>query len=313
MQNKRLIIALAGAVVFGLIATFSVMRYLSQAQAYQKNLTDVVVALDPIPLGAKITREQLTVTQMPNGSRPEGSFDSVDKIVGRVAVTSVGRREPITESKLGAEGIAGGLTAVIPDGFRAMAVRVDEVVGISGFVQPGSVVDVVVVINPLDPSQGPISKIVLQGIKVLASGQKVDQPQDGREAHPASAVTLQVTPDDAEKLALATTEGRLQLVMRGYSDQEDAHTRGASKRTLLTGESLNMPMGAAPKFQPTAPAQTAAVDTSAPRQTRPRVIYSPEVVQSAAPAAAPPAPRLPPARSVELIEGTKKRSVDFPN
>src|SRR5215218_5742176 len=202
MQNKRLLIALAGAVVFGLIATVSVMRYLSQAQAYQRNLSDVVVAAEGIPLGTKITREHLTVTQMPNGSRPEGAFDSVDKVVGRVTSAGVGRREPITEYRLAPVGVAGGLPAVIPDGYRAMAVKVDDVVGVSGFVLPGSFVDVVVVINPVDQSQGPISKIVLQGIKVLASGQKIDQPKDDREPHTAKAVTLLVTPEEAEWLAL---------------------------------------------------------------------------------------------------------------
>src|SRR4029453_3367326 len=125
---------------------------------------------------------------------------------------------------------------------RAMTVKVDDVVGVSGFIMPGSFVDVVAIILPSGQqggeAQGPISKIVLQSIKVLASGAKLDSPSDQRQPTEVKAVTLMVTPEQAEKLVLAANEGRLQLVMRNYGDQEDTQTKGANKNSLLSGESF---------------------------------------------------------------------------
>ncbi|MGB8507404.1 MAG: Flp pilus assembly protein CpaB, partial [Pyrinomonadaceae bacterium] len=239
MRNKRMLVVLGGATVFGLIAAIAVSRYLSNAQAYGKNLNGIVVAKVDIPLGTKIEASHLTSVQFPSDATPDGAFDSPEKLVGRVAVVNVAAREPVTDFKLAPEGSAAGLSAVIPEGYRAMTVKVDDIVGISGFVRPGALVDIVVVIQPQEGSiggQGPVSKIVLQNIKVLASGQKIDQPKDDREAESVKAVTLQVLPEQAEKLALAATEGKLQLVMRNSVDQGDEQTQGVDKRILLGGE-----------------------------------------------------------------------------
>lgn len=307
MRNKRFIIVLGCALVFGLLAAFSVSRMLSSAQAYTKDMTNVVVAKVDIPLGTKIVSDQLTVVQFPKSAMPDGTFETAEKLVGRVAVTNIKPREPVTESRLAPEGTTGGLSAVIPEGYRAMTVKVDDVVGISGFIQPGTLVDVVVVIDPADKNseQGPISKIVLQNIKVLANGQNIDQPKDEREANSVKAVTLQVTPEQAEKLALASTEGKLQLVMRNSVDQDDAQTTGVNKRGLLTGERA-MPQpdpGALKSEQQQKPESKPA----SPR--RPRAQSMNDSVPPVAPApAAPPPPR----SSVEMIEGAKKRNIDFP-
>jgi Flp pilus assembly protein CpaB len=135
----------------------------------------LVVAKVPIPFGAKITPEQLELAPIPNGPAPEGAFDSPDKVAGRVAVIPIGVREPVTDFKLAAEGTVGGLKAVIPEGYRAMTVHVGEVVGGSGLIMPGSFVDVMCVITPPGGwRRGPISKIVLQNIKVLANNQNLD-------------------------------------------------------------------------------------------------------------------------------------------
>ncbi|HYE64477.1 MAG TPA: Flp pilus assembly protein CpaB [Pyrinomonadaceae bacterium] len=303
MRNKRFLIVLVGALAFGLLAAVSVSRYLSSANAYTKNLNHVVVAKVDVPLGTKIVPEQLTVVPFPRESTPDGTFDSIEKLNGRVAVVNIKAREPVTDSKLAAEGTAGGLSAVIPEGYRAMTVKVDDVVGISGFIMPGALVDVVVVIDPADhtnANQGPISKIVLQNIKVLANGQNIDQPKNEREANSVRAVTLQVTPEQAEKLALAATEGRLQLVMRNSIDQGDEQTTGVNKRSLLTGERA-MPApepGALKSEQPKVETNTA------PRRPRARTES-----MSVAPASA---PATPPRPTVEMIEGGKKRSIEFP-
>ena len=184
MRNKRFFVVLVGALLFGLLAAVSVSRYLSSAQAYTKNLTRIAVAKVAIPVGTKIIPEQVMMVQFPKESTPDGTFESSDKLVGRVAVVNIAPREPITETRLAPEGTSAGLSAVIPEGYRAMTVKVDDVVGISGFIMPGTLVDVVVVIDPQEKAgmQDPISKIVLQNIKVLANGQNIDQPENQRDA-----------------------------------------------------------------------------------------------------------------------------------
>jgi pilus assembly protein CpaB len=271
---------------------------LSSAQAYSKNLNKVAVAKVAIPVGTKIVPEQITIVQFPKESTPDGTFEVADKLNGRVAVVNIGPREPVTESRLAPEGSAGGLSAVIPEGYRAMTVKVDDVVGISGLIMPGTLVDVVVVIDPGDKgTQDPIGKIVLQNIKVLANGQNIDKPENQREANNVKAVTLQVTPEQAEKLALASTEGKLQLVMRNSTDQDDEKTTGINKRALLGGDR------AMPAPEP------GSLKSEQPKPG-PRPASKPRAEMKAKPAAAPapPAPRA----QVEMIEGSKRRSVDFP-
>jgi pilus assembly protein CpaB len=222
----------------------------------------------------------------------------MEKLTGRVAVVNIAAREPVTESRLAPEGTAGGLSAVIPEGFRAMTVKVDDVVGISGFIMPGTLVDVVVVMDPGgSTSQNPISKIVLQNIKVLANGQNIDKPENQRDANSVKAVTLLVTPDQAEKLALASSEGKLQLVMRNSIDQGDEKTQGVNKRELLNGEQ------AAPVPEP---------GSLKSEQPKPVAKPAPQRRVQAEPRPAPVATPQPPRASVEMIEGGKRRQVDFP-
>jgi pilus assembly protein CpaB len=181
-----------------------------------------------------------------------------------------------------------------------MTVKVDDVVGISGFIMPGTLVDVVVVIDPAEKAgmQDPISKIVLQNIKVLANGQNIDKPESEREANSVKAVTLLVTPEQAEKLALAASEGKLQLVMRNSIDQGNEQTTGINKRGLLSGErAMPAPEPGALKSEQVKP--NPKPFTRQPRaELKPAVENLPVVV--------------PPRASVEMIEGAKKRSVDFP-
>ncbi|HSE31937.1 MAG TPA: Flp pilus assembly protein CpaB [Pyrinomonadaceae bacterium] len=298
MRNKRFFIVLVGALIFGVLAAVSVSRYLSSAQAYTKNMTRVAVAKVAIPVGTKIVAEQLTVVQLPKESTPDGTFDTAEKLTGRVVVANIAPREPKTESRLAPEGTAAGLSAVIPEGYRAMTVKVDDAAGISGFIMPGAIVDVVVVIDPREGSgfQDPISKIVLQNIKVLANGQNIDKPENQREANSVKAVTLQVTPEEAEKLALASNEGKLQLVMRNQIDQGDEQTKGVNKRELITGDRAN------PLPEPGSMKSEQPKSDSRPVR-RVRVQAEPKAA---------PAPEVKPRTQVEMIEGAKKRSVEFP-
>lgn len=300
MRNKRFFIVLVGALIFGVLAAVSVSKYLSSAQAYQNNLNKIAVAKVAIPIGSKIISEQIMVVQFPKESTPDGAFDSPEKLAGRVAVVNIAAREPITEARLAPEGTSAGLAAVIPEGYRAMTVKVDDAAGISGFIMPGTLVDVVVTIDPREGSgmQDPISKIVLQNIKVLANGQNIDKPENEREANTVKAVTLQVTPEQAEKLALASSEGKLQLVMRNQIDQGDEQTKGVNKRNLLGGDTANpVPEpGSLKSEQPKTDARPVRRSAPAPRSA----------------AVTAPAPQPTPRTQVEMIEGAKKRSVEFP-
>jgi pilus assembly protein CpaB len=296
MRNKRFFVVLVGALIFGVLAAVSVSKYLSSAQAYSKNLSRIAVAKVSIPVGTKIIAEQVTMVQFPKESTPDGAFESQEKLIGRVVVMNIAPREPITEARLAPEGTAGGLSAVIPEGYRAMTVKVDDVVGISGFIMPGTLVDIVVTIDPAEHAgmQDPISKIVLQNIKVLANGQNIDKPADQREANSVKAVTLLVTPEQAEKLALASSEGKLQLVMRNQIDQGDEQTPGVNKRGLLSGE------------RATQAPEPGSLKSEQPKQE------SRSVRRVYVPKAAAPTPQPTPRTSVEMIEGAKKRNVDFP-
>jgi len=304
MRNKRLIIALLAAITFGLIAAVSVKQYLLSAKTFENNLTDVVVAKVDIPVGSRLIAEQLQVAQFPANVTPEGAISTIDdRLVGRVVLTSLSPRDPVTESKLAQVGAAGGLSSMIPEGYRAMTVAVNEVVGVSGFIMPGTLVDIVVVITPPKGANNGemISKIVLQNIKVLASGQNIDKPKNDREVERSiRAVTLQVTPEQAEKLALASSEGKLQLVMRNSVDQADEQTAGANKQSLLSGERA---MIAPDPGTSTAPK---AAPQSAIRRTAPRPVKE---ANSQAKVNTPPPPPRP---SVEVIKGAKKETVDFP-
>jgi pilus assembly protein CpaB len=304
MRNKRLIIAVLAAITFGLIAAVSVKQYLLSAQTFSRT-NDVVVAKVEIPVGSRIIAEQLTVAQFPTDVTPQGAIAKIDEnLIGRVAITAISPRDPVTETKLAPIGAAGGLSSVIPEGFRAMTVKVDDVVGVSGFIMPGTLVDIVVVIQPPKGSgnEEMISKIVLQNIKVLASGQNIDKPKNDRDVERSiRAVTLQVTPEQAEKLALASSEGKLQLVMRNSVDQADEPTSGANKKSLLLGERAMIVPEAGIGKDSTPKAAPSSARRSAPR---------PAAVAAPKPVAVPQAPVARP--TVEVIKGAKKETVDFP-
>ncbi len=297
MFDKRLLAVIACAVVFGLVAALLVSRYLSNVKAQSRSL---VAANTSIPMSTQITADQLSLVYLPADATPDGAFTSIDKLVGRVTMVSIGPREPITELKLAPEGSAAGLAAMISEGARAMTVKVDDVVGVAGFVLPGAWVDIVAVIDPSEQgsSQGPTSKIVLQHIKVLASDRNIEKQETGETTMTVKAVTLEVTPEQAEKLALAATEGKLQLVLRNSVDSDSVLTPGVDKRSLLTGELLAL---GGPAGVPAA----SAVPVRAPRAHNPvRPVALPPISVDANPKPAP--------RTVEIIEGSKRRLIEIP-
>jgi len=232
-MNKKALIVLSLAAIFGLLTAALVHRTLrtgSSAQAGQKT-RKVVVAAMKLGLGTQIKAEHLSLAEWPESLLPRGTFTEVEKLVGRVTIAEIFPGEPILDTRLAPEGSAAGLPAIIPPGMRAMTVKVDEVIGVAGFVAPGTYVDVVGTVVE-GAGQNAISRVILQNVKVLASGQRMETQKDG-QAVEVKTVTLQVTPEEAEVLALASNAGKLQLVMRNTVDRELVQTRGVDEATLF--------------------------------------------------------------------------------
>lgn len=221
------------SVGIGLAAVFIASRWISQHVAVAS--TKVVVAAQDIDLGTPLTTQMLKVADWPKGSLPAGATDDVKKLDTRVVKTSMLRGEPILESKLAPLGSTGGLSAVISKGNRAMTVRVNDVVGVAGFALPGNYVDIVVNTEDesikADNTNRSISKIVLDHILVLAVAQ--EQIRDDTKPKVVNAVTLEVTPEQAEKLDLARSVGSLSLVLRNQMDTNLVATSGSTKKILL--------------------------------------------------------------------------------
>ncbi|WP_199540746.1 Flp pilus assembly protein CpaB [Paraburkholderia kururiensis] len=242
MKNSRALAMLAVAILAGLAAVLFASRWLVQSSS--SAVTPVAVATAEVNLGEPLGPSQIRVVNWPSASVPPGAFTDAKSLEGRVVRTSLERGEPVLESKLAPIGTKGGLSAVIGAGRRAITVRVNDVVGVAGFALPGNYVDVIV--NTQEPgkpdSQQSISKIVLEKILVLAVAQQVSR--DDTQPKVVNAVTLEVTPDQAEKLDLARSVGTLSLVLRNQVDRQTLDTKGATKITLL---------GAAPAAPASAP------------------------------------------------------------
>jgi pilus assembly protein CpaB len=223
------------SVIIGLGATLLAAGWISQ-QA-QVASTKVVVAAADIQLGSRLNSQMLKTVDWPAGSIPSGAIAKAEELEDRVVKTSVLRGEAILEAKLAPVGTKGGLSAVIPEGKRAMTVRVNDVIGVAGFALPGNHVDIVV--NTQIESvraDKQISKIVLENILVLAVAQEANR--DETKPRVVNAVTLELTPEQAEKLDLARSVGTLSLVLRNQMDKDGVETRGIMKPQLLAGDKV---------------------------------------------------------------------------
>jgi len=233
-MRSRGLLMLFIAVIAGLAAVILAARWM-QGQGGSKG--SIAVANADIELGGRIAPEMVRLTEWPEGSVPAGSFSDASKLQGRVVLVSIQRGEPVTEARLAPIGTKGGLSAVVPEGKRAMTVRVNDVVGVAGFALPGTYVDVMV--NTQDEAGAQhsdrdhsISKIVLERILVLAVAQEADR--DGTKPKVVNAVTLELTPRDAEMLDLARSVGTLSLVLRNQTDPKATQLgSGATKAELL--------------------------------------------------------------------------------
>lgn len=243
-RQKAVIVVTILAVVFAVVAAGMVYNYLKKQDETRAGQTQtIVVAAMEIPIGTKITDTMIKTAPWPKESIPPGSVADPKALsaAGRVSVKVIPAGEPVTEEKLvPATGTAGAgfMTYIVPPGHRAVTVAVNEVAGVAGFISPNNKVDVVLTTPlPNNPSET-ISKIVLQNVPVLATGQIAQEQPDGKPVV-VPTVTLDLTPDDAEKLVLAANKGPLQLLLRNYSDAAEVDARGATiNRVLASGKAV---------------------------------------------------------------------------
>jgi len=234
MKNKRALILMAVAILFGLAAVVFASRWLLTQPGSGNGR--ILVAGTDISLGQRLNPEMFKLTDWPSGSLPKGAFSDPQLLNGRVLKSNLVMGEPVTEAKLAPAGTLGGLSALISEGKRAITVRVNDVIGVAGFALPGNYVDVIVstqkdALPGADAREQSISKIVLERILVLAVAQEVSR--DETKPKVVNAVTLEVTPEQAEKLDLARSVGTLSLALRNQVDPQSASTEGATKLTLL--------------------------------------------------------------------------------
>lgn len=261
-MNRRLITILLIALLVAGVCTWLVVRLVGVRIAGSKPVetTKVVAASKDIPLGSVLTSSDLTTLSI-SGTLPKGAILKPEDAIGRGVVTQIYQGEPILESHLAVLGSGGGLAPTIPQGMRACAVRVDEVVGVSGFVTPGMRVDVLVSGNPPGEgaSEGVVTKTLLQNIQVLSAGTDIQRDSEGK-ARQVQVVNLLVTPEQAEMLSLASNSLKIQLVLRNPLDTQIAKVPDTAMGTLF-GALKPAPEHpqAAPKKAPKPPADNYSI------------------------------------------------------
>jgi pilus assembly protein CpaB len=193
----------------------------------------VVVAAADLQIGAEVKKEDVTVVNFPAGQAPQGSFSKPSDVIGRGLIVPVVTHEPILAAKLASKEAGIGLPPVIPEGMRAVSVRVNEVIGVAGYVLPGTRVDVVATASPTMDKTDTTSKLILSNVQVLTAGTRMEQDAEKGKPVQVTVVTLLVTPEQSERLALASTEGKIQLALRNPLDQGAPSTPGIKTAALV--------------------------------------------------------------------------------
>lgn len=288
MNRNRLLTGVLFAVVVALFTSVFVYRAFKQASSTPRALAtqSVVVAAQPLELGTRLDALKLRLIPWPSGAPMDGMYTRIEDCVNRALTTSVAENEPILKSKLAGADAGAGLQATIPQGMRAISVAVNDVIGVAGFVTPETMVDVLVTGQATGAGNQTvnITRTILENVRVLAAGQKIEQDPDGKP-QTVSVITVLVNPTDAAKLALASTQGKIQLALRNTVDTKATNPPAILQTSLFsTGD---------------APAPKPVVLASGPRKPA---------------AAAPVAPPPPPAPyTVEVITGNHREEKSFPN
>jgi pilus assembly protein CpaB len=276
MNRNRMLIGLATAIVAALFLSTFVYRAFKNATAIKPVIMEhIVVASQPLQVGTRVDSSNLRLIPWPSDEPVAGMFTRIADCANRAVITPVAENEPILESKLAATQSGAGLPATIPEGMRALSVAVNDVVGVAGFVIPGTMVDVLVTGRVAEAGRGGnenITRTILENVRVLAAGQKIEQDREGKP-QTVPVITLLVTPEDAARLTMASTEGKIQLALRNTVDTRLTAPASVLQDSLFSG-------GAPPLKRPTS------------------AKYVPP----------PPSPYI-----VEVITGNKRENKSFPN
>ena len=269
MARMRVFIVFVMAITVGGVFAYATYNYVQSMPAKTVTMptTPVVVAAADLDIGAEIRRDDIRIIDWPANAVPAGAFHDPNEVFGRGLVLPVIQNEPILPMKLASKDAGGGLPPAIPQGMRAVSVRVNEVIGVAGYVLPGTRVDVVVTLNPTDQHRDVTSKVILTNVQVLAAGTKIDRETDKNKPMAVSVVTLLVDPEESERLTLASTEGKIQLALRNPLDRATPTTRGIRPGSLLgaapitrVAERTSGPRAAAPRPEPVAAPEPATVE-----------------------------------------------------
>jgi pilus assembly protein CpaB len=279
MDARRIGIALVLALVLSGGATYFLYTRLRGTQA-RPEVTKIVAAAHAVPAGAAIKVDDVALIDWPLNIPLAGSFSKVDDVVGRALIYPLGEKEPVLQRDLAEPGSGIGLSVKIPPGMRATSIRSNEIVGVAGFLFPGSHVDVLDTYTPPGGGGGPITETVLQNVEVITAGQKI-QPDPQGKPETVSVVTLLLTPKDSEKLLLASSQGNVQFVLRNGADTDQVKTPAVSLADLM-----------------------GVVKPPTPVVTRTSRARAPKVV----PTATPP----PDFYTIEIIQGKERSEQKFP-
>jgi len=283
-RSRRTALVVGIAVILAAVASLGMYRVVARmpARTAEVKTVDVVVAQHPLTLGTRLTADHVKVVKWPADSPVAGTFTKVEEVVDRGLIAPVEPNEPLTQTKLAALEAGAGLPPSIPPGMRAVSVKVNEVVGVAGFVVPGTRVDVMVTLTSRkQQSEDSVTRVVVSNAQVLTAGTKYDQEKAKEGAPiPSTVVTLLVTPEDGERIALAASDGQIMLALRNPLDTAPTTTTGVRTAGLLGGQAA----------APAAPAKPRVARASAP----------------ARPAQAEPAPAQPAKYTVEAIRGAKR-------
>jgi pilus assembly protein CpaB len=286
MAGRRYTFVFYVAVAIAALATFGVYRVLENTKASSRVATrPLVVAAKSIPEGTAIDRSSLSVREWPVATVPAGAYSNADSLIGRVTRVAVFEGEPFVPGRLAPSGTGPGIEVKITPGKRAMGLRINDVAGVSGLIQPNSRVDVLVNIRSDGGRQ--VSKLFMENMRVLSVGTAVERDAQGKPIEAASAA-LEVTPQEAERLAIAASQGSIQLVLRGYGDPDSVKTTGAN-----TGDVLAQ-LGSAPER---------IVEAPRPRRPTPRPAAPAPVVQAP--------PEKPDSLTVTIFRGGDKQQQKF--
>jgi pilus assembly protein CpaB len=278
MNRTRLLMIGIVALALGAFVSLFVYKNLQGRPATVEAGADVIVAADDIQVGSRVEEHDVRIARFPASGLPPGAYTKRSQVMGRGVIIPISKGEFVLPSKLAPENAGAGLPALIPPGMRAVSVRVNEVVSVAGFVGPGTRVDVLLTGTPNGSSESQTTT-VLQNVAVIASGQRLERNAAG-EAQSTPVITLLASPEDAERLTLASSEGKIQLVLRNPLDTHQDPVEAANAKGLYMG--------------------------GTPVAVRPRITIRPVKQKTEPP------PTSPSVLSVEVIKGDKKTEVTLP-